>query len=82
MLKISGAIVGDAKQPATNVLLRPTRSQVPVQAKKCVLHDILCFVSREPETHQISKQRFAQFAVQGGGLARIGREAREWQAQS
>jgi hypothetical protein len=59
MLTISGAIVGDAKQPAANVLLRPARSEVPVQADKSVLHDILRFVSREPETYQISQQRFA-----------------------
>ena len=81
MLTISGAVMGDAKQPATNVRLRPARGQVPVQAKKSVLHDILRFVSREPETYQISQQRFAQFAIQSGSLARVSRKAREWQRQ-
>src|SRR5260370_42141892 len=81
MLTISGAIMGDAKQPAMNVLLRPTRGQVPMQTKKSVLHDILRFVSREPETYQISQQRFAELAVQGGSLARVGRKAREWQRE-
>src|SRR6266446_2834299 len=79
LLTISGAIMGYAKQPATNVLLRPTRSQVPMQTKKSVLHHVLGFVSREPETYQILQQGFAQFAVQSRSLARVSREARERQ---
>ena len=50
-----------------------------MQTKKSVLHHILGFVSREPETYQISQQRFAQFAVQNRSLARVSREARERQ---
>ena len=50
-----------------------------VQAEKGVLHDILRFVRREPESGQISQQGFAQFAIQIGRLARIGRKARERQ---
>jgi hypothetical protein len=50
-----------------------------VQAQKGVLHDILRFLCREPETGQISQERFAQFAIQIGSLARIGRKARERQ---
>jgi hypothetical protein len=50
-----------------------------MKAKKSVLHDILRFISREPETYQISQQRFAQFAVQIGCLARVRLKARSWQ---
>ena len=47
-----------------------------MEAEKSVLHDILRFISREPETYQISQQRFALFAVQIGCLARVRRKAR------
>ena len=71
--------MGDAKQPAANVFLRPARGQVLMQAEKSILYYILRFLAREPETGQISQQGFTQFAIQGGGLARIGRKARERQ---
>ena len=78
-LAIPGAVMGDAKQPAANVFLRPARRNMLVQAEESVLHDVLRFVRREPQSGQISQQGFTQFAIQGGGLARIGRKARERQ---
>src|SRR5205823_4712858 len=72
-LAISGAIVSDAKQPATNVVLRCSRRQVPMQADKSVLHDILRFVSRKAEAYQVAQQRFAEFPVQSGSLGRVSR---------
>ena len=50
-----------------------------MQAKKSILNDILGFVARESETDKISKQRFAQFAIQSGNLTGASRKARERQ---
>ena len=51
-LTIPGAVMGDAKQPAANVFLRPARGQVLMQAEKSILYYILRFLAREPETDQ------------------------------
>jgi hypothetical protein len=40
VLAVSGLIVRHAKEPASNVFLRTTRGQVPVQDQKSVLHDV------------------------------------------
>ena len=52
-----------------------------MKAEKCVLHDILRFISREAETYQISQHRFALFAEQIGCLRRVRLKARSWQRE-
>jgi hypothetical protein len=51
-----------------------------MQAQERVLYDVLCFIGREAETYEVSKQRLAQFAIQRGGLA-TGCKARKRQNQ-
>ena len=70
VLAVSGPIVRHAKQPASHIFLRTARSQVPVQREKSILYHVLRLVARKPQANQVSKQGLAQFAIQGGRLAR------------
>jgi hypothetical protein len=81
ILTISRLVMCDAKHPAANVLLRPAGGQVPMQVKKSILNYILRFVAGESQTYQVSKQRFAQFAIQSRSLTGAGREAQECRRQ-
>src|SRR5258708_29525295 len=81
ILAVPRLIVRHAKQPASNVLLRPARGQVPVQGKKSVLNHVLRFIARKSEAYQVSKQWFAQFAIQGRSLTSACRQARERHGQ-
>src|SRR5262249_46631678 len=79
LLPISGLIVCHPKHPAPNIVLGPAGGEVAMQAEERVLHYVLRFVEGKPEADQVTKQRLAQFSIQGSGLARAGRKARKWQ---
>ena len=53
---------------------------MPVQAKECILHYVLCFVGRKPQAHQISQQWFPQITKQICSLAIVSGKARERQS--
>jgi len=80
-LTIPGLIVRNAKEPAANVVLGTTYGHVALQTDEGILNDILRFITGKSEADQVSQQRFAQFAIQGGNLRGAVREAQEGQRQ-
>src|SRR5205807_224897 len=80
ILAIPGGIMSNAEEPTPDVLLRPGGSQMPLEAKERVLEHVLRLIGRKAETYQVAKQRFAQLAIQRGGLA-ASCQARERQNQ-
>jgi hypothetical protein len=58
-LTISGLVMNNAKQPATDVFLVSSRRQMALQADKRVLHHILRFVARKSKADKVAQQRFS-----------------------
>lgn len=71
-LPVSGLIVRDAEQPASDVFLRSAAGHMAVELKKRVLRNVLRFVGRKPQANQITDEWLTQFFKQFRGLRSAG----------
>ena len=80
-LAVAGLIVRYAEKPAADVVLSAATNEMPLEAKKRVVHYILRFVGRKAQANQIAQKRFAEFVVERCDLRGAGSPPRKRESQ-